>query len=138
MFGKLFGRKQDVTDSGLPAANVTVSPVTAVSPVTTTTTQTEVTVQPGTSASLDLGALVNTAREARAHHPNDPMAMAAEIQQKLGMQPMVVSPTAFQPPAAAQPDVVSQLERLAKLHEEGALTDEEFSAEKAKLIGPGA
>jgi hypothetical protein len=37
-------------------------------------------------------------------------------------------------PAPAE-DVVSQLERLAKLHETGALTDEEFAAEKKKLIG---
>jgi hypothetical protein len=30
---------------------------------------------------------------------------------------------------------VTQLERLAKLHETGALTEEEFAAEKKKLIG---
>jgi hypothetical protein len=40
------------------------------------------------------------------------------------------------PPVAASPDEqrVSQLERLAKLHESGTLTDEEFAAEKAKLL----
>jgi hypothetical protein len=27
------------------------------------------------------------------------------------------------------------VEKLAKLHEEGALTDEEFAAQKAKLLG---
>jgi hypothetical protein len=36
---------------------------------------------------------------------------------------------------AAQGDVVGQLERLAKLHETGALTDAEFAAQKAKLLG---
>jgi hypothetical protein len=35
----------------------------------------------------------------------------------------------------AEPDPLEQLERLAKLHEEGALTDEEFAAQKAKLLG---
>jgi len=30
---------------------------------------------------------------------------------------------------------MEQLEKLAKLHEEGALTDEEFAAQKAKLLG---
>jgi hypothetical protein len=35
----------------------------------------------------------------------------------------------------AQADVVDQLERLAKLHETGALTAEEFAAEKKKLLG---
>ena len=36
---------------------------------------------------------------------------------------------------AGQTDVVSQLERLAKLHETGALTDDEFATEKKKLLG---
>ena len=38
------------------------------------------------------------------------------------------------PPAAA-PDPMEQLERLAALHQQGALTDEEFAAQKAKLLG---
>jgi hypothetical protein len=32
-------------------------------------------------------------------------------------------------------DRISQLERLAKLHEEGALTDDEFEAEKRRVLG---
>ena len=40
-----------------------------------------------------------------------------------------------QPPAAPEEDVVSQLERLAALKEQGILTDEEFAAQKAKLLG---
>ena len=40
-----------------------------------------------------------------------------------------------EPAASAEPDPMEQLERLAKLHEEGALTDEEFAAQKAKLLG---
>lgn len=36
-------------------------------------------------------------------------------------------------PAAADP--VDQLSKLADLHDRGALTDEEFAAEKAKLLG---
>ena len=38
---------------------------------------------------------------------------------------------------AAQPgaDSVSLLERLAKLHESGAITDEEFEQQKAKILG---
>jgi Short C-terminal domain len=34
----------------------------------------------------------------------------------------------------AAPDPLEQLEKLAKLHEAGALTDEEFAAQKAKLL----
>ena len=39
------------------------------------------------------------------------------------------------PAAAPQADPVEQLERLAALHAQGALTDEEFAAQKAKLLG---
>ena len=35
----------------------------------------------------------------------------------------------------AQPDPIAQLERLAALHESGALSDEEFAAAKAGLLG---
>ena len=40
-----------------------------------------------------------------------------------------------QPPATPEDDVVSQLERLAALKEQGILTEEEFAAQKAKLLG---
>lgn len=39
------------------------------------------------------------------------------------------------PAAAPQDDLVSQLESLAKLRDQGILTDEEFSAKKAQLLG---
>ena len=39
------------------------------------------------------------------------------------------------PPAQPQTDSVAQLEKLAKLKESGALTEAEFEAEKAKIIG---
>ena len=38
-------------------------------------------------------------------------------------------------PVAPQGDVVSQLERLAALRASGALTEEEFAAQKARLLG---
>jgi len=34
-----------------------------------------------------------------------------------------------------QDDTISQLERLGKLHEQGILTDEEFAAQKKKILG---
>jgi hypothetical protein len=40
-----------------------------------------------------------------------------------------------EPAPPAEPDPMEQLEKLAKLHEEGVLTDEEFAAQKAKLLG---
>jgi hypothetical protein len=41
-------------------------------------------------------------------------------------------------PAPAQPsmdDKIEQLRKLGELHEQGILTDEEFAAQKAKLLG---
>ena len=37
--------------------------------------------------------------------------------------------------APSQEDTISQLERLGKLHEQGILTDEEFAAQKKKILG---
>ena len=42
------------------------------------------------------------------------------------------------PPAAAAPagpDPIEQLKQLGELHAQGVLTDEEFAAQKAKLLG---
>jgi Short C-terminal domain len=38
-------------------------------------------------------------------------------------------------PAAPGPDPIEQLKQLGALHEQGVLTDEEFAAQKAKLLG---
>lgn len=38
-------------------------------------------------------------------------------------------------PAPAPSDLTTQLTQLAQLHEQGILTDEEFSAKKAQLLG---
>ncbi len=46
--------------------------------------------------------------------------------------------TYTQPPPAApdpQEDLISQLERLGALRDQGVLTEEEFAAQKAKLLG---
>ena len=39
------------------------------------------------------------------------------------------------PAPAAEPDLATQLQQLAQLHEQGILTDEEFSAKKAQILG---
>jgi hypothetical protein len=39
------------------------------------------------------------------------------------------------PPAAAAPDPIAQLKELGELHASGVLTDEEFAAQKAKILG---
>jgi hypothetical protein len=55
---------------------------------------------------------------------------SAAYQQEVG------PPPAAPPPAAAPTtDVVSQLKDLAALKEQGILTEEEFAAQKAKILG---
>ena len=39
------------------------------------------------------------------------------------------------PPQAAEEDGTAQLQKLAELHTQGVLTDEEFAAAKAKILG---
>ena len=39
------------------------------------------------------------------------------------------------PPEPAQPDSTAELQNLAQLHAQGVLTDEEFAAAKAKILG---
>ena len=48
----------------------------------------------------------------------------------------LLPPSAAEPAPAEAPGVpVEQLKQLAALREQGILTDEEFAAEKAKLLG---
>jgi Short C-terminal domain len=44
-------------------------------------------------------------------------------------------PAYAEPPAAPAPDPIEQLKQLGELHSQGVLTDEEFAAQKAKLLG---
>jgi hypothetical protein len=60
------------------------------------------------------------------------MAEMQAQQAQMAMQAQMAA--AAPPPAAAAPDLMSQLQQLAKLKEAGALTDEEYAAAKAKLL----
>jgi hypothetical protein len=44
------------------------------------------------------------------------------------------APAAPAAPAQAGPDPIEQLKQLGDLHAQGVLTDEEFAAQKAKLL----
>lgn len=59
-------------------------------------------------------------------HPERAVAAILELQSASD------APASSAAPAA---DPIAQLERLAKLKESGALTDEEFQSQKAKLLG---
>jgi len=55
----------------------------------------------------------------------------ADAQQAAAPAPQYQAPAA---PAPPPPDPYDQIEHLAQLHASGALTDEEFAAEKAKVL----
>jgi hypothetical protein len=58
---------------------------------------------------------------------------AQEMQQAAQQQPVAAPPPPA--PAAGQPSTIEQLKELAALKEQGVLTDEEFAAQKAKILG---
>ena len=73
-------------------------------------------------------AVVGTAAVVGGHMANK---QAAEAQQA----PTQAPPAAPAPePAAAAPDPIAQLTQLAALKDSGALTEEEFEAQKAKIL----
>jgi len=45
------------------------------------------------------------------------------------------APGVMVPPAPAEDDIYAQLERLGALKAQGILTEEEFAAQKAKILG---
>ena len=57
--------------------------------------------------------------------------LAAQNQAEAAAQPPAGQPQA----AAAGDDMISQLKSLGELHQSGVLTDEEFAAQKAKILG---
>lgn len=62
-----------------------------------------------------------------------------EQQQQQPQQPQQAAPPAPAPAAApatgGMDDKIEQLKQLGELHEQGILTDEEFAAQKAKILG---
>jgi Short C-terminal domain len=56
-------------------------------------------------------------------------------QQQPSYQQAPPAPEPPPPPAAAPSPMIDQLNQLAALHQQGILSDEEFAAAKAKLLG---
>jgi hypothetical protein len=56
-----------------------------------------------------------------------------EYDQQQQQQPQYQEPPPPPPPPAEDP--IEQLQKLGALHEQGILTDEEFAAQKAKILG---
>jgi multidrug resistance efflux pump len=62
-------------------------------------------------------------------------AQTAELQQQMAAMQAQQAAPAPAAPAAGGDDLNSQLERLSGLHQSGVLSDDEFAAAKAKLLG---
>ena len=65
------------------------------------------------------------------HQQQKYAAQDAEAQQQQAPQQVVYE----QAPAPAAPDMSDELTKLAQLHQQGILTDEEFAAKKAQILG---
>lgn len=65
---------------------------------------------------------------------------AAQDQQQYQQQYQEPPPQQYQePPPAAAPaedDMITQLKKLGELRDAGVLTEEEFAAQKARILGP--
>jgi hypothetical protein len=70
-----------------------------------------------------------------AHHQQKKWAAQdAEAAQQYAPPPQQYAPPPA-PAAPAAPDTTAELTQLAQLHAQGILTDEEFAAKKAQILG---
>ena len=78
-------------------------------------------------------AIVGTAN-AVTHHQQEKYAAKDQAQYE---EQQAAAEAAAPPPAAApaEPDMNAELTQLAQLHSQGILTDEEFAAKKAQILG---
>jgi membrane protease subunit (stomatin/prohibitin family) len=60
---------------------------------------------------------------------------AARYDEQEPQQQYAQEPQQYAPEAPAEDDSTAQLQKLAALHTQGVLTDEEFAAAKAKILG---
>jgi hypothetical protein len=56
-------------------------------------------------------------------------------QQQQYQEPAYAAPAPAAPAAASSDDLIEQLQKLGELRDQGILTDAEFAAQKAKLLG---
>jgi len=82
---------------------------------------------------------VRNRQEASAQQAADAQAadqqQAAMQQQAAAQQAAAAQAAQAPPPPPPGDDMIASLERLGALHSQGVLTDEEFAAAKAKLLG---
>jgi hypothetical protein len=82
--------------------------------------------RPIARAAVRTTAVVGTAAVVGGHMANKQAAQAQQAAPEAAPAPA---------PAAAAPDPIEQLTQLAALKDSGALTEAEFEAQKAKILG---
>lgn len=142
MFGKLFGRgkpKHDqlgletsTTAIGIPGADAdaTVSPAGAAKGVPVGWSG------PAVAGGMDLGAILATVKAAQEQTGGDREALAEILRAQFGSEAFVVGQeSTFEWSATQQQDPIALLATLTELHEKGVVTDEQFEAQKRRLLG---
>jgi Short C-terminal domain len=81
--------------------------------------------------------MANKANDQAAYEDQQDQRISDVEAQQQGPPDQQAPPPPAPPPAAASaaPSMYDQLSQLATLHDQGVLTDEEFTAAKAKLLG---
>ena len=83
-------------------------------------------------AQVAVGSAVIAGTAGAVHHHQNKKWAENEQPQQYEQQQYVPPP---EPAPPQEEDVITQIERLAALKEQGILTEEEFAAQKAKLLG---
>jgi hypothetical protein len=90
--------------------------------------------RPIARAAIRTTAVVGTAAVVGSHVANK-QAAAAQEQAQAPAPEYAPAPAPAPAPAAPAPDPIAQLTQLAALRDSGALTEAEFEAQKAKILG---
>lgn len=86
----------------------------------------------GNGNALDLGAVLSSVRTAKAGANGDRHAMAELLREQLGASALVVEAAGAPGPPE---DPISLLSKLSDLRDKGVLSDEEFEAQKRRILG---
>jgi len=92
------------------------------------------------TATVVAGSVSHHQQQKYANQDQQAAEAQAYEQQQMAPPPQQYAPPPEQyaapPPAApAEPDITAQLTQLAQLHTQGILTDDEFAAKKAQILG---
>ena len=89
----------------------------------------------GTASAVAGGVSARQTKKFNEGQQQDAAAQQSAYDQGLADSQAAAAAAPAPAPVAAAPDLIGQLTQLGQLHEQGVLTDAEFAAQKAKLLG---